>query len=196
MHAGAEAAQAAPQQQRTFASPEEGVSALVDALRKDDRQALESILGPGSANVIYSGDLVADKNAKDDFLADYDAKSSIVPVNNTTRRLQVGQSDWPLPIPLVRRGATWSFDLEAGRDELLNRRIGRNEANAIEASLAFVDAEREYASEDRDGDGILEYAQLFGSTNGMKNGLYWPVQPGEEPARWVRFRRRAVGRLF
>lgn len=174
-----ESAEAAQQQQQTFASPEEGVAAFVDALRKDDRQALESVLGPDSSSVINSGDPVADKNAKDEFLKDYDAKSSLVPVNDTTRTLEVGQSDWPLPIPLVKRGETWSFDLEAGRDELLNRRIGRNEENAIQASLAFVDAEREYASEDRDGDGILEYAQLFGSTNGMKDGLYWPAQPGE-----------------
>ena len=179
MRAGAEAAQAATEQQRTFATPEEGVAALVDALRKDDDQALESVLGPGSSAVIHSGDAVADKNAKDDFLADYDAKSTLVPFNETTRTLQIGQSDWTLPIPLIRRGSTWSFDLVAGRNELLNRRIGRNEANTIEASLAFVDAQREYASEDRDGDGILEYAQLFGSTGGMKDGLYWPVQPGE-----------------
>ena len=77
------------------------------------------------------------------------------------------------------RGTEWSFDLDAGRDELLTRRIGRNEASAIGAALAYVDAQREYASVDHDDDGILEYAQLFGSTNGMKNGLYWPAQPGE-----------------
>lgn len=172
-------AQDASPQQRTFATPEEGVAALVNALRTDDRQALQAVLGPGSADIIDSGDPVADKNAKDAFLRDYDAKNTLVPVNDTTTRLQVGQSDWPLPIPIVKHGATWTFDVDAGRDELLNRRIGRNESNTIEAMLAFVDAEREYASEDRDGDGIFEYAQLFGSTDGMKNGLYWPTQPGE-----------------
>ena len=118
---------------------------------------------------------------------DYDAKSTLVPVNDTTRSLHVGSSDWPLPIPLVSRGATWSFDIDAGRDELLSRRIGRNEANAIVAALAYADAQREYASEERDGDGILEYAQLFGSTDGMKNGLYWPVQPGEPESPLGRF---------
>jgi len=166
-------------QQRTFGSPEEGVDALIDALRKDDQAALEAVLGPGSAEIIHSGDQVADKNAKDDFLKEYDAKSTLVSVNDTTRTLQVGASDWPLPIPIVMRDATWSFDLDAGRDELLSRRIGRNEANTVEAALAFVDAQREYASVDRDGDGVLEYAQLFGSTNGMKNGLFWSVRPGE-----------------
>ena len=180
-------AQDAQQQQRMFASPEEGVAALVDALRKDDKSALEAVLGPGSDDIIDSGDPVADRNAKEAFLMDYDAKSMIVPVNETTRTLQVGASDWPLPIPIVRRDGTWSFDLEAGRDELLSRRIGRNEANTIEAALAYVDAQREYASEDRDGDGILEYAQLFGSTDGIKNGLYWPAQPGEPESPLGRF---------
>jgi hypothetical protein len=81
---------------------------------------------------------------------------------------------------LVKQGTTWRFDLAAGRDELINRRIGRNELNAIEASQAFVDAQQDYASEDRDGDNILEYAQRFVSTPGMKDGLYWPAQAGEE----------------
>ena len=176
---GSAEGQAAPQSQQTFSSPEAGVAALVDALRKDDRQALESVLGPGSSAIVESGDPVADKNAKDTFLKDYDAKSTLVPVSITTRVLQVGRSDWTLPIPLTRRGAAWSFDLDAGRDEMLSRRIGRNEENTIQAALAFVDAERDYASADRDGDGILEYAQLFASTPGMVDGLYWPVQPGE-----------------
>ncbi len=182
-----DAQQDAQQQQRMFASPEEGVAALVDALRKDDKGALEAILGPGSDDVINSGDPVADKNAKDAFLMDYDAKSTLVPVNDTTRSLHVGQSDWPLPIPIVSRGANWGFDLDAGRDELLSRRIGRNEANAVGAALSYVDAQREYASEDHDGDSILEYAQLLGSTKGLENGLYWPVQPGEPESPLGRF---------
>jgi hypothetical protein len=94
--------------------------------------------------------------------------------------LQIGDSDWPLPIPLVRENAMWRFDTDEGRDELINRRIGRNELNAIEAALAFVDAQQDYASEDRDGDMILEYAQRFVSTAGMKDGLFWPTQAGEE----------------
>jgi hypothetical protein len=179
--------QQAQQQQRSFASPEEAVSALVDALRSGDQAAIEAVLGPGSDEVINSGDPIADRNAKDDFLKEYDAKSAVVPVNDMTRTLQVGESEWPLPIPIVKRGETWSFDLEQGREELLNRRIGRNEANAVEAALAFVDAQREYASEDRDGDGILEYAQLFGSTGGMKNGLYWPAEPSEPQSPLGRF---------
>ena len=174
-----------PQQQpdqRTFSSPEEGIAAFIDALRKDDKSALEAVLGPGSADIIDSGDAVADKNAREAFLKEYDEKNELVAVNDTTRTLEVGPSEWPLPIPVVRRDAGWTFDVDSGRDEILSRRIGRNEANAVEAALAYVDAQRDYATEDRNGDGILEYAQQFGSTNGMKNGLYWPTQPGEPPS--------------
>jgi hypothetical protein len=178
---GAAAQDAQPQrpEQRTFSSPEEGVAALVEALRNDDKSALQAILGPDSADIIDSGDAVADKNAREAFLKEYDAKHELEAVNDTTRTLEVGPSDWPLPIPVVRRDAGWTFDVDSGRDEILSRRIGRNEANAVEAALAYVDAQREYASEDRDGDGIREYAQQFGSTGGMKNGLYWQAQPGE-----------------
>jgi hypothetical protein len=171
---------AAPQpQQRSFATPEAGVEALIDALRQNNKAGLASILGPGSRQVIDSGDPVADAEAREDFLAAYDEKSNLVAVNATTRTLQVGDDDWPLPIPLVRQGNSWRFDLAAGREELINRRIGRNETNAIEASEAFVDAQQEYASEDRDGDMILEYAQRFISTPGLKDGLYWPTLEGE-----------------
>jgi hypothetical protein len=137
------------------------------------------VLGPDSADLIDSGDAVADKNARDDFLAAYQAKSNLVPVDENTTSLQIGNDDWPFPIPLVKEGESWRFDTEAGYDELINRRIGRNEANAVEANLAFVDAQRDYASMDRDGDGILEYAQRIRSTSGMKDGLYWPVPAGE-----------------
>jgi hypothetical protein len=163
-----------------FATPEAGVAALVDAARKNDQAALESILGPGSREVVSSGDAVADAAARENFVTAYDAKSNLVALDNNTRTLQIGESDWPLPIPLVREGSMWHFDLAAGRDELIDRRIGRNELNTMEASLAFIDAQQEYASADRDGDNILEYAQRFVSTPGMKDGLYWPVQAGDE----------------
>src|SRR5262245_21558987 len=171
---------AAQSQQRTFATPEAGVAALIDAVRKRDRAAVETVLGPGSRELLDSGDPVADAAARNEFLMAYDMKSNLVAVNDSTRSLQVGESDWPLPIPLIRRGSTWRFDLAAGRDELLNRRIGRNETNAIEACEAFIDAEQDYASEDRDGDGILEYAQRFVSRPGTMDGLYWPALAGEE----------------
>jgi hypothetical protein len=169
-----------PAQQRTFETPEAAVEALIGAARGNDIGALEAVLGPGSRAVIDSGDPIEDKSSRDEFLADYEMKSNLVAVNDTTSVLQVGPSDWPLPIPLVKQGAEWRFDLAAGRDELVNRRIGQNELNAIEAAQAFVDAQQDYASEDRDGDKILEYAQRFISNPAMKDGLYWSAQAGEE----------------
>ena len=169
----------AQSQQATFATPEAGVAALIDALRRNNASALESLLGPGGRDVLDSGDPVSDAAARDDFVAAFERKSDLVAVNDTTRMLRVGESEWPLPIPLISAGSGWRFDLETGRDELINRRIGRNETNAIEACQAFIDAQQEYASEDRDGDDILEYAQRFTSTSWMKDGLYWPAKEGE-----------------
>jgi hypothetical protein len=94
--------------------------------------------------------------------------------------LVVGTHDWPFPVPIVKKGETWVFDTMAGKEELLNRRIGRNELNTIKVCLAYVDAQREYALKDRDGDGLLEYAQKFRSTAGKKDGLYWQAKEGEE----------------
>jgi hypothetical protein len=163
----------------TYATPEAAVTALIDALRRNNMTALESVLGLGSRDVVDSGDPIADAAARDDFVTAYDVRSNIVAVNDNTRRLQVGETDWPLAIPIVRDSGRWRFDLETGRDELINRRIGRNELNAIEASQAFIDAQQEYASEDRDGDGILEYAQRFISISGTRDGLYWPTKEDE-----------------
>jgi len=165
--------------QRTFASPEEGVAAFIDAMRKNDLNAMETLLGPGSRPLIESGDPVQDKLAIERVLAAYDMKSSLVSINAIARSLHVGDDDWALPIPLVRDDGAWRFDIAAGGEEIIARRIGRNESNAIQASLAFVDAQREYGSVDRDGDGIFEYAQRFVSTPGMRDGLYWPTQVNE-----------------
>ena len=94
--------------------------------------------------------------------------------------LVVGEEEWPFPIPIVKKGESWLFDTKAGKEELLNRRIGRNELNTIQTCLAYVDAQREYAMKDRDGDGLLAYAQKFWSTKGKKDGLYWEAKEGEE----------------
>jgi hypothetical protein len=96
--------------------------------------------------------------------------------------LQVGKDDWPLPVPLVKRGDQWFFDARSGREEILNRRMGRNELSAIQVMLAMVDAEREYALKDRDGDGLLEYASKFASDTGKRNGLHWETKEGEAPS--------------
>jgi hypothetical protein len=96
--------------------------------------------------------------------------------------LNVGEKDWPFPIPLVKQGDQWFFDTKAGKEEILNRRIGENELSTVQTLLAIVDAQREYAMHDRNNDGIREYAEKFGSDPGKKNGLYWPMMPGEEPS--------------
>lgn len=166
-------------QASTFLSPTDGIAAFVNAARRHDLKKLEALLGPGSRDMIESDDPVCDKAALERFLDAFDRKSALVAVNDRLTSLHIGSDDWTLPFPLILEGGRWHFDLDAGHDEIVNRRVGRNESNVIEASLAFVDAERDYASVDRDGDGILEYAQRFMSTEGMRDGLYWPTQAGE-----------------
>jgi hypothetical protein len=101
--------------------------------------------------------------------------------NNTYKAvLSIGNDDWPCPIPVVKKGGLWRFDAEEGREEMLARRIGKNEWSTIQFCLAYVDVQREYTLKDRDGDGLLEYAQKFGSDKGKKNGLFWKVKEGEE----------------
>jgi len=165
--------------QRTFASPEEAVKAMVEALKSNDGKSLEAIFGPGSQELIESGDPVEDQTVRKQFLALYGEKNRLEKTADDAV-LSVGNDDWPFPIPVVKEDARWRFDTEEGGDEILARRIGRNELSAIQVCLAYVDAQREYALEDRDGDAILEYARKFMSDPGKKNGLYWDVKEGEK----------------
>jgi hypothetical protein len=163
---------------RAFASPQEGISALVGALRPLNTKELRSILGRDGEEIISSGDEVADRNAAAAFVASYERRHNIV-VQEGTATLVVGEDDWPLPIPLVRDGESWRFDTEEGKDEILARRIGRNELSAIEACRAIVDAQREY-SDLMGGTGHEPvYAQKFASDPGQRNGLYWKTKEGE-----------------
>jgi hypothetical protein len=167
--------------QKTFATPEEAVETLMRALKADDGKELLAIFGPAGKELVSSGDPVDDRQRRETFLREFDRKHGIQP-EGSRRVLIVGEKDWPFPIPLVPRGDRWIFDTTAGREEVLNRRIGENELSTIQTLLAVVDAQREYAIVDRDGDGIREYAEKFGSDPGRRNGLYWAVQPGEEPS--------------
>ena len=157
---------------RSFATPEDGVKAFVAALRIDDKAMLSNVLGPDGEDIISSGDDTQYRNTVKAFLAAYDAHSDIARKGSSVAVLNVGKDEWQLPIPLVKNAAGWHFDTVAGRREILARRIGRNEMAAIQATLAYVDAQREYASQDR-GDGVLDYAQRFISTPGKHDGLYW-----------------------
>jgi hypothetical protein len=169
----------------TFETPQAAVDSLVAALRANDQEQLKRVLGSDSDEVLYSGDEVADANGRADFLRQYDQKHELMsdagatPPNNDVMTLEVGANDWPLPIPLVNDGSGWYFDTAAGLDELLSRRIGRNELSTIQVCLAVVDAQREYASQDFAGDGLLQYARRVNSDPDKKNGLFWPVGPGE-----------------
>jgi hypothetical protein len=168
-------------QPRRFASPEDATQALVTALRTGEAKALVEIFGSEGRALVVSGDPVADRQSRERFLEAYNAGHSLV-ADGSGMVLHVGNEDWPFPIPLVKQDDRWRFDVRRGRDEVLARRIGRNELSTIQACLAYVDAQREYYTEDRDGDGILEYARQFASTPGRRDGLYWPTRPGEPPS--------------
>lgn len=169
---------ATPAKQKSFATPEEAVKAAVAAARNNDDKELLAIYGPQANQLLFSGDPVADKQRRERFLAAYDEKVAIAS-EGESRIVKVGNSEWPYPIPLVKKGEGWVFDTNKGREEILNRRIGQNELDAIQVSLAYVDAQREFATKDRNRDGLLEYAQKFRSDPGKKNGLYWEAKAGE-----------------
>lgn len=173
-------AAAARKAQRSFSSPEKGVQGLIAAVRGDHIAALTAIFGPGSEGLISSGDPVADRNGRKSFVRLYEEKHRIERPSAEKAILVIGPQDHPFPIPLARSGTRWRFDRKAGREELLNRRIGRNELNAIAVARAFVTAQREYASRDRNGDGIVAFAGRFRSTPGTRDGLSWEVKEGEE----------------
>jgi hypothetical protein len=168
---------AAPPQ--TFPSPEAAADALVQATRGSDEKELLAIFGSDSKDVVSSGDPVADANWRASFAKSYDEKHALERDGDAKATLVYGDDDFPFPVPLAKQGDAWHFDTEAGREEILARRVGRNELAAIQVCLAYVDAQRDYASTDRDGDGLFEYAQNMMSSPGKRDGLYWPNQPGE-----------------
>lgn len=162
-----------------FATPDAAVDSLVVAMRADNESELNRILGSDSRELLSSGDEVADANGRAEFLRLYDEKHTLTPDGDDYMTLEVGATEWPMPIPVVKGDKGWYFDTPAGIDEMLSRRIGRNELYTIQVCLAIVDAQREYASADVTGDGWREYAQRFNSEAGKKNGLYWAAAPGE-----------------
>jgi hypothetical protein len=156
------------------------VNALVVAVKADNKKEMLAILGPVGKELISSGDEVADKEGREKFLKAYDEMNTLEKESADKIVLHVGTDNWPLPIPIVKKNNTWVFDTKAGKEEILNRRIGRNELNVIEVLHAYVDAQREYASKDCKGSGVVEFAQKFISTEGKHDGLYWEAKEGEE----------------
>jgi hypothetical protein len=166
--------------QRSFKTPDEAAAALVQAVKINDERGILSVLGPDGSQVASSGDPAEDKSIREKFVSAYDAKHQLTMEGDNKAVLVIGNDDFPFPIPLVRAGRAWKFDTAAGRQEILSRRIGRNELNAIQASLAYYDAQYEYAEKDRTGAGARGYAQRIVSSPGKKDGLYWPAQGGDE----------------
>jgi hypothetical protein len=168
--------------QKSFASPEAAAKALADAVRAQDAQALLAVVGPTSKDWLFTGDPVADRDDWAKFLVAYDKKSGISKEGETRATLIVGDDNWPFPAPLVKKGEQWGFDAAAGREEIINRRVGRNELDTMQTLLAIVDAQREYAAADPDKTGFNAYARRFISTAGKKDGLYWPTPTGAAPS--------------
>jgi len=166
--------------QKTFASAEEASKALIDAVNAKSVDGLLAVVGPGSSSWLFSGDMVQDANDWKRFLASYNEKHALQEKDGRAI-LEVGNDGWPFPAPIVKKGSTWAFDANEGRAEILYRRIGRNELDAMQTLLAIVDAQREYAATDADKNGFADYAKKFRSSPGKKDGLFWPTQ-GSEPA--------------
>jgi hypothetical protein len=160
--------------QQLFDTPEAAATALVEAIRADDHKVANAILGPGGEEITSSGDEMQDATMRQLFLMAYDITHQINTVDNNRAVLSVGAQGFVLPIPIVKREKGWQFDAAAGREEILFRRIGRNELGAIQVCLAYIDAQHDYAELTRSHGGPAAYAQRFFSHPGKKDGLYWP----------------------
>jgi hypothetical protein len=166
--------------QKMFKSPQQALKAVVEAARANDTTELLAIFGPEGKEIISSGDAVADERARERFVRAADEGITFSKLNNKTVRAVIGKDKWSFPVLIVKSGKEWIFSTKMGKEEILTRRIGRNELNTIEICLSYVTAQREYAARDRNGDGVLQFAQHFLSSEGKKDGLYWKAAPGEE----------------
>ena len=163
------------------------MKALVAAAKAGDSKSMLAVLGSGAKSVIHSGDATADRRGREVFLKAYEQSNKLVKSGDAKVLLTIGSDEWPFPIPIVKEGAAWRFDVAQGKEELLNRRIGRNELHAAQAALAFTDAQREYYLRNPQKAKLLQYAQRFAELPNKRDGLYWPVKAGEQasPARTV-----------
>jgi DUF2950 family protein len=163
------------QSQKTFSSPKEAAGALISAAEKDDIPAMQEIFGPAGEDLLSTEDPVQDKNIVAGFVAEAHEKNSvnIDPKNPNRAILVIGNRDWPMPIAIVKKNGKWFFDTKAGRQEMLFRRIGANELDAIEICRSYVESQHEYAMERHDGSEVNQYAQKVMSTPGKHDGLVW-----------------------
>jgi hypothetical protein len=168
--------------QKTFATPDEAVQALVKASEDGSQEEMLAVFGEDGKDLVYSGDTVQDKARMRRFAKAYNTKHELVAKDDHTRILQVGRHDWPMPIPIVNDGGKWRFDPAAGREELLFRRIGRNELGAIAACRGYIDAQHDYAAVGHDDLPAGIYARKLRSDPGKQNGLFWDTKEGEPPS--------------
>jgi hypothetical protein len=165
--------------QQTFGTPDEAVTAIIAAARANNTAALDSMLGGGGEGIVTSSDTVADRAERARFVERYDEHHALVESGKDTLILNVGATDWPAPMPLVKANGKWHWDGAAGRDEVFYRRIGHNELKAIAVCRGVVDAQQDYAAAPHDGHPAGAYAQRLMSDDGKQDGLYWPVKQGE-----------------
>jgi len=165
--------------EQTFDSPDDAVNALVAAAKNDDTNSLHAIFGPELQDLL-SPDAVQASAEHKRFVERLTQRTELVQNTNSSANLEIGADKWPFPVPLVNQNGRWFFDTVAGKAEILNRRIGMDELGAINVCNAYVDAQHEYASKDRLGDGVLAYAQYLSSTPGLHDGLFWPTNNGDE----------------
>lgn len=169
--------------QETFVSPDDAGAAFLQAANSGDQNALLAIFGPEAKDVLFSGDAVKDKDTLEDFVAAYNQMHRWREIKAGGEMLFVGADNFPFPIPLGKNpSGQWYFDTAAGKDEILARRIGRDELTAIAVCSAIADAQQQYFSRTHDGDKVKQYAQMFVSDEGKQNGLYWPAPDGQAPS--------------
>jgi len=178
---GAEGKAKGASAQKIYSTPEDAVNELVAAAKSGNLGTLVAVLGPGSRAIVSSGDPVADKAGLARFVKAYEQASKLEKTGDKAV-LAVGKDAWPFPVPIVKAAAGWRFDMRQGREELLNRRIGRNELAVVQVLRAYGDAQREYYVSNPPKDKLLHYAAKFRSTEGKRDGLYFPVKAGEKPS--------------
>lgn len=182
--------------QNSYPTAEAAAAALAEAMKTPGDDALLAVLGKSAKPLVASGDPVADRNLREKFLAEYTAAHSLKETAPGRSELVIGKNEWPLPLPLVQNKSGWRFNVAAGKEEILNRRIGANELSTIQAIQAMADAQHEYAGQDRDGDGVRSYARRIKSTPGRQDGLYWKPAAGEAPSPLGELAAQAVGKGY
>jgi Protein of unknown function (DUF2950) len=171
---GAGAQTASTARGKAFATPQDAANSLIDAAEKYDEAALTEILGPDSNDILHTGEPARDSEKSKEFAAQARAKMNVeVNKSKTSATMVVGDEDWPFPVPIVKAGKSWFFDARTGRREILVRRIGQNELDAIQICRGYVEAQHEYALKKREGYAVNQYAQRIISTAGQQDGLAW-----------------------